>query len=523
MILTGIEREMNHFHVCHGRGGGARGFNRAGARKSNLRVKGRCIGGVDADPRAVRDFGRIAGVPGTLLDLFDRQQYVAFHGHEPPEDWREACPDDFRRAANDQHPHVVFMSTPCKGFSGLLPEKSSKAPKYMALNGLTLRAVWLTLEAWKDDPVELIFFENVPRIASRGAWLIEQIEKLLRAYGYVVNHTPRVHDCGEIGNLAQHRARYLLVARFPAKVPAFMYEPPRRTVRGVGEVLERLPMPLSGLGGPMHRVPSLQWQTWLRLALVEAGSDWRSLNRLRVENGVLADYALMPTVTGVYRIVRFDEPSPVVTAANGGTGASVADPRTGYPDSSHRNKLAVGAWTEPASTVTGIPHVTGGAGCISDPRAFKDGRETYITGGHFGVVPWEAPAYTITGKGKHDNGWNSVADRRELPQPRENVVAVIRALDGTWHRPFTTLELAALQSLFDLDDYAEFELDGKSDSVWREGIGNAVPGDAAEAMGNVAAEVLAASWTGETFQLSATPIWVRPVAIALSVQSEQQA
>lgn len=638
MILLDTERAMNHFHVCHGRGGGARGFNRSTARLAHLTVKGKCIGGVDFDPRAVRDFERIAGVSGTVLDLFTRDQYVAFHGHQPPDGWCEATPDDFRRAAGGRHPHVVFMSTPCKGFSGLLSETSSKKPKYQALNGLTLRAVWLTLEAWKDDPVELVFFENVPRIRTRGRWLLDQINALLRAYGYISHETE--HDCGEIGGLAQHRRRFLLVARHAAKVPAFMYEPPRRTVRGVGEVLDRLPMPLSGLGGPMHRVPSLQWQTWMRLALVEAGSDWRSLNRLRVEGGKLADYVLVPeaawhngalgvtawtdpsgvvtsgarpgqgtfsvadprveghprsvqlgvrawdqvapTVTGqmwpgqgpftvadprfggkrfnhVYRIVKWDEASVAVTSANAGTAAAVADPRTGWPDSSHRSKLAVGEWNEPAGTVTGTQHVTGGALCVADPRAgtdwngaskyhvtpfdkpantviassttgsgafavadprpesFKGGRDVYITGGHYGVVPWDAPSGAVTGSGQHDNGRWSVADPRELPAPKEQLIAIIRSLDGTWHRPFTTLELAALQALFDIDDFAEFRLDGDSDAVWREGIGNAVPGDAGEAMGNVAAEVLAAVWTGEQFRLSDTSIWVRQQAIALAV------
>ena len=33
----------------------------------------------------------------------------------------------------------------------------------------------------------------------------------------------------------------------------------------------------------------------------------------------------------------------------------------------------------------------------------------------------------------------------------EKLVCRIQALDGTWHRPFTTLELAALQSLVDPD------------------------------------------------------------------------
>jgi hypothetical protein len=33
-----------------------------------------------------------------------------------------------------------------------------------------------------------------------------------------------------------------------------------------------------------------------------------------------------------------------------------------------------------------------------------------------------------------------------LPAAQDRLVAVIRSQDGTWHRPFTTFELAALQS-----------------------------------------------------------------------------
>ena len=53
--------------------------------------------------------------------------------------------------------------------------------------------------AWKDDPVELIVFENVPRIANRGRHLLDQITGLLRHYGYAVAET--THDCGELGGL----------------------------------------------------------------------------------------------------------------------------------------------------------------------------------------------------------------------------------------------------------------------------------------------------------------------------------
>jgi hypothetical protein len=59
----------------------------------------------------------------------------------------------------------------------------------------------------------------------------------------------------------------------------------------------------------------------------------------------------------------------------------------------------------------------------------------------------------------HDNGRWSVADPR-LPAANDKLIAIIRALDGTWHRPFTTLELAALQSPSEPEEY--LELDGRA-------------------------------------------------------------
>ncbi|WP_242495294.1 hypothetical protein [Salinicola tamaricis] len=55
-----------------------------------------------------------------------------------------------------ERPHIVFLSAPCKGFSGLLSQSRSSTPKYQALNRLTLRGIWLTPEAWADDPPELL-------------------------------------------------------------------------------------------------------------------------------------------------------------------------------------------------------------------------------------------------------------------------------------------------------------------------------------------------------------------------------
>lgn len=757
-----IAREIRHFHLFAGLGGGARGFNQGEARVGNTEAKFRCIGGIDVDPAAIKDFDRLAGVPGTVLDLFSYQQYVDFHGHVPPPGWTEATTADIHRAAHHERPHIVFLSAPCKGFSGLLSEALSKTGKYQALNQLTLRGVWLMLEAWRNDPPELIIFENVPRIANRGRPLLDRIVQLLQHAGYAVAET--THDCGEIGGLAQSRKRFLLVARHREKVPPFLYEPQKHRLRAVGDVLGKLPMPGHPGAGPMHRMPALQWKTWVRLAFVEAGKDWRSLQGLRVEDGVLTDFAIVPdrewnngalgvnrwqdpagTVTGnsrpaagsfsvadpmlrqsadygqlgvrewdkstgtvsgqstvgggahavadprvagerhnsafkivpwekhgpavmgpggatpsvadprglskdthhhSFRITRFDEHAGTVTASRSpgggalcladprvGYGAgshrnklkvtewdkscatvtsahqvqggalSVADPRTGFGDATHHNVLHVTDWASNAKTISGANHPSGGALCVADPRNGRHGVVTweepagtvagesmpsngkfavadprhsgdggmgkykvtpydapagtiisgsttgqgafavasplpnldrkkgdnYLTGGHYGVIRWGDTAFTVSGSANLDNGWNSVGDPRVstsstsnepeemdmLPQPAQRLVCVIRALDGTWHRPFTTLELAALQSLVDPEEH--LELTGLSDSAWRERIGNAVPSSAARAIAGVMGRTLLLAWAGETFLLSSEPIWVRDVALALSV------
>lgn len=604
--------EIRHFHLFAGLGGGAKGFNRAQPRVGNLQAKFRCLGGIDVDAAAMRDFQRLSGVPGTVLDLFDRDQYIDFHGHEPPADWLEAGPADIQRAAGNERPHIVFLSAPCKGFSGLLSETRSRTDKYQALNRLTLRGIWLMLEAWREDPPELIVFENVPRIATRGRHLLDQIVDLLRAYGYAVAET--THDCGELGGLAQSRKRFLLVARHVEKVAPFLYEPEHRPLKAVGTVLDRMVLPGDLRAGPMHRVPSLQWKTWVRLAFVEAGSDWRSLNRLAIEDGQLRDYLLVPEMhrggygvrawdetTGVvasesrpsngafsvadprfvqsaawndghaygvaqwgepsstvtsklapgsgygsvadprhagapkhsneFRVVRWDRESCAVTSAHG-SGQCVADPRRQGPSF---GKYAVTAWQDPAGTVISGSTTGQGAYAVADPRGGMDPqRGAYLTGGHYGVVPWGAPSGAVSSAATHDNGRWSVADPRtsgfstadeapklDMPAADQKLVAVIRAEDGTWHRPFTTLELAALQSLVDPED--QLELDGLSDSAWRERIGNAVPPLAAEAIAHVMGTTLLLAWSGETFILSAQPIWVRPIALGLTLARREAA
>ncbi|HBP0509986.1 TPA: DNA cytosine methyltransferase [Pseudomonas aeruginosa] len=553
-----IKRTLYHFHFCCGLGGGAAGFNRARPRVGNVEARWECLGGIDVDPAGLRDFERLAGVPGTLLDLFTRDQYVRFHGKEPPAGWREATPEDIRRAAGGRRPDAVFISSPCKGASGLLSEKMSLTPKYQALNELTLRCIWLMGEAWADDPVPLIVFENVPRLASRGRHLLDQINSLLGGFGYAVAET--THDCGELGGLAQSRKRFLLVARHTEKVPPFLYEPEKKSLRAVGDILGRMPLPGDiDAAGPMHRIPSLHWKTWVRLALVEAGSDWRSLNKLAIEDGHLRDLVIVPEYRSGYMGVHgWDDTASTIAGRSGPTNGafSVADPRYRQAANwNHGQQFGVIRWAESAPTIPGqtMPGqgtfsvadprpnwnrhsgnyrvirydqpagtiiaggkgVQGGQQSVADPRILHRGKgDNYLTGGHYGVIGFNQHSGAIAASSRYDSGRFSVADPR-IPAADERLTCIIRSLDGTWHRPFTTLEKAALQSLVEPEEY--LVLDGMSDKDWSERIGNAVPPHAAEAIAGVMGTTLLLAEQGETFMLNSMPVWVRPVAVGLSV------
>lgn len=588
------------FHMFGAIGGGAQGFKKARVRVGALEGSWECIGSVDIDAAANRVFQERVGVPATTLDLADRAQYIAIHGKQPPPGWREATPDDIRRAANGHRPDCLFLSAPCVGFSGLLAEAKSATPKYQAMNGLAQRGLFLALEAWKDDPVPIVLFENVPRLLSkRGRSFADQLMGMLQAFGYAARET--VHDCGRLGGLGQTRKRCLIVSRHLDKVPNFLYEPPQKPLRSVGDVIGRLWVPGDGAGGPLHRIPQLTYKTWCRLAFIEAGSDWRSLNKLAVQDGVLRDYLIVPdmrnaanvrantgsfnvadprfaqsdkwhdgqaygvktwgqtssTVTAklapgtgygsvadprckttkhnnCFKVVRFDQVAGAVTGGGhpSAGGQSIADPRPTW--TRHGSNMAVMDWSSHSSTViAGGKGVQGGWLSIADPRhayavpdprtGMEHDRSAYLTGGHYGVLPWSEPCGAVSAAACHDNGRWSVADPR-MPGPDDKLVARIQSIDGTWHRPFTSLELAALQSLFDPedpDDVAAFTDAytgaSKSDSMFRKWTGNAVPPDGIEPVAVEMLRTLMLADAGETFQLSNAPVWVRPVIAGLAL------
>jgi len=240
-----------------------------------LRGRFQVIGGIEVDPWRAAQFERIVGAPCHVLDLFERRDYIAYHGHEPPPGWQEVTPEDLRRRW-PLAPDVIILSPPCKSFSPLLPPQLAQSEKYQALARLFYRGVWLCLQAWPDDPPAIIRIENVPGVKQRGAHILQQVRELLHSHGYEVDE--RDHDLGEEGGLGARRPRYKLLARNRGKIPyAHVFLPPRRGLKTVGQALGDLPMPGDPSAGPLHRLPKLDWLTWLRLSLIPPGGDWKDL------------------------------------------------------------------------------------------------------------------------------------------------------------------------------------------------------------------------------------------------------
>jgi len=553
------ERIYTVLHLFCGLGGGALGFRAARASWRGLGARFETVLGVDNDPAACRDFEALTGAPSLCADL------------------ATTTPRQLRAVVGERAPDVVFASSPCKGYSGLLPSARAATEKYQVMNRLVLQGVWLVLETWPRRPPRLILLENVPRITSRGAELLGQVEDLLVRYGFRSRRT--THDCGELGELAQHRRRFLLLARHERRLPRLVYQPARRRVRAIGEVLGELPLPDDPAGGPLHRLPRLQWRTWVRLALIPAGGDWRDLPEsvaLSLESrpnllGVLPWDGPAKTVTGsaavsgsngacaaadpripfrnVYRVVRWDQASGAVTAGGGpsSSGICVADPRLSHAPrrgtfrivswdgaaptvvgaegvgrssafavadprvDRFRNLMRVEDWMSPAHTVAGGAGPWQGAPSVADPRLGCSPR-----GGGYRVMPWDRASGAVIGSADVHAGAFAVADPRlPLDAERPDPPPVIVSEDGTWHRPLTTLELAALQGMpTRMPDGRPLMLDGRADRRWRERIGNAVPPPAAQAVAEQMLEALLLADDGVELRSGSGAVWVEPRSLA---------
>jgi site-specific DNA-cytosine methylase len=440
MYFNQETNEMTLYTVnfCCGIGGQDLGFDESSHEYKGIKGKFETLVGFDNCTVACKNFERVTGNKAICADLFTREQFIMFHGKEPGPEWEELTAKKVRELCRVS-PDVIILSPPCKGFSRLLPQKTSKLPKYQALNMLPERIFDLTLEAWFDDLPAIILMENVPGIKDkgRGRETLKGIKNKLALCGYVFYED--LYDCGEWGGLGQHRVRYLLIARLPSKVPSFVFQPPKIPLKTIGDILGPLPMPGDiEKGGKMHRLPNLAWRTWERLALIPAGKDWRALENFdhkqwagawkivpwdETTNAVTAATKGVGQSTGVsavadprlefvqgfgnkYRVVNHEEPCPTVTGSRLGSGAPIyADPKV--PE--YANLCKVADWDEPSTTITGANHPTNGALSVADKRIRCESRP-----GLFGIADWDRPINTITGNMSvsSSNSVAAVADPR---------------------------------------------------------------------------------------------------------------
>jgi site-specific DNA-cytosine methylase len=382
-------------HMYCGIGGNAIGAAAAEARWKNHAATFETVGGIDFDELACVDFQDLAQAPALCADM------------------HKVTPAMLRKAWGRRAPDFVMSSPPCKGYSGLLSAEKAKDPKYERMNELLERSLFLLCSTWKEPPA-VIFFENVPRIASRGKAMISRCVQMLQAHGYSV-HAGN-HDCGEVGGLAQHRRRWFMVARHRDRVPQAVYHPPKHRVRGCGEVLGTLPIPGDvARGGPMHSIPGISWRNWVRLALIPAGGDWRDLPNVVPEGKARRE---------VFRrdpVGKWEEPALTVIGPAGNAAPNVADPR---PSEWGAGRLGVKDWSAPAAAVTGEGLPTNGANSVADPRvpAVRFGNVDRVT-------PWEDPVGTVTHAPAPSSGGGAVAD----PRPRDWYNHLYRVTD--WEKP----------------------------------------------------------------------------------------
>lgn len=365
-----------------GSGLGARGIQNARMEAYGVEARFVNLGGIDIDQLGCKDFEKLTGAPAHCRKI------------------ESITPAELREWFGAEAPHLVFLSPPCKGSSTLLSKKQSRRPKYQRMNKLALVWIRTMLQAWPDPPA-LILIENVPRIKTRAAAMVRRVRSMLREAGYVLHDG--YHECGELGGLAQMRKRWLLVARHSQKVPALLYEPPKRRVRGIGEVIAELPVPLGGAGGRLHTMPRLSWRNWIRLALIPAGGDWRDLP------GVLGEGEARRSKFRRYQVQRWEDPSVTVAASHGPNGAfGIADPRARH----FGNVDRVTPWDKPAGTVTHAPAPSSGGVAVADPRLglTKPGQEHWA--GAYGVQSTEEPSTTVIGHATIDRGKVAIADPR---------------------------------------------------------------------------------------------------------------
>lgn len=264
---------------------------------------------------------------------------------------------------------------------------------------------------------------------------------------------------------------------------------------------------------------------WAAPSLTVRGRQDVQSSRASIADPRLAERA--GRQNGGFGVEDFDAPAHVVlgegTVRN--TRASVADPRLGCePRNGHYGVIDS---AEPSPTIIGHHQHDRAPASVTDPRLHHAPRR-----GTFGVLDPAVPAPTIRARHDARQAPAAVVDERGWPVPTHELVRegdelvlygppidleskrpcllVIRAPDGTWHRPLTDRELAVLQG-FPVDAYFEgpSASSRKGGAGRREHIGNAIPPPTAEAIAREVAAAILASRAGG-FRLASGDIWVQP-------------
>jgi len=187
--------------------------------------------------------------------------------------------------------------------------------------------------------------------------------------------------------------------------------------------------------------------------------------------------------------------------------------------------MGVRDWSEHSITVIANGSHHNGPWQVADPRLTYETRKGTIR-----LHSYDSHSITIIGDARSNKGHNVCDPRPAEPthfvaESTEGVpvivgpnldldsrrsadpVPIILAADGTWHRPMTTLELAALQGFPTKIGGEWLKLSGGSKKRWRQRIGNAVPPPAAAAIAKECGEVLQAAEDG-AYRLRGEPVWV---------------
>lgn len=409
--------------ACMFGGGGGMGF---GMKSSSQRFREHAgsfelCGSYDFDPYACKVYEYLTGSPEAQLDA------------------RSITPGDVYRLFGGTSPHLVMISAPCKGSSKLLSSAKAATEKYIAMNDLSYRGVLTLLDAFPGDEPAFLLFENVPNITTRAKRMLTDLRRLLRERGYVLHDG--FHEARHIGDLAQRRKRWFMVARNQRKVSVFLYKPPHKAGKVCGDVLGPLPLPGDAAGGPMHELPGTSMINLLRLWAIPAGGDWRDLlpddgtpRRARFRR---------------HHVERWNEPSVTIGGSGSNGPCGVADPRAEGDGLELGRRAAfkhvdrVTSWDQATGTVTAAASPSNGAPSVADPRPINlldpdgtAGNPEWFDG-KYTIGQWDRPTKTVIGQGA-GNGGNYVADPRlDLARARPGFTSMDHVL--RWEQPSRTI------------------------------------------------------------------------------------